>query len=105
MCVHGDSTSTPPTLMHVSLHLQVPTRTLVGLLVSKLMLHPLLGTAGITVASQAGLLPDTDALMVLVMLLVWCTPTAVLTHSLATMLQVGGANRALCLSLLAGVWL
>jgi predicted permease len=67
----------------------VPVQTVVGLLTSKLLLHPLLGLAGVLAALQGGLLPrDTDPLMLLVMLLVWATPTAVLTHSLATMLQV-----------------
>jgi hypothetical protein len=62
---------------------------LAGLISSKLLLHPLLGLVSILAALRAGLLPgDTDPLMVLVMLLVWATPTAVLTHSLATMLQV-----------------
>jgi hypothetical protein len=61
-----------------------------GLLVSKLLVHPLLGLAGVLAALHTGLLPsDTGPLMVLVMLLVWAAPTAVLTHSLATMLQVG----------------
>lgn len=71
--------------------MQVPSRTALGLLVSKLLVHPLLGLGGVFAALHTGLLPsDTDPLMVLVMLLVWATPTAVLTHSLATMLQVGG---------------
>lgn len=69
--------------------MQVPSRVLAGLIGSKLFLHPLIGLASILAALRAGLLPsDTEPLMVLVMLLVWCTPTAVLTHSLATMLQV-----------------
>jgi hypothetical protein len=71
--------------------LQVPIKSVAGLLTSKLLLHPLIGLTGLLAALHAGLLPrDTDPLMLLVMLLVWCTPTAVLTHSLATMLQVCG---------------
>lgn len=59
-----------------------------GLLTSKLVLHPLIGLLALLAALQAGVLrQDTDPLMLLVMLLVWCPPTAVLTHSLATMLQ------------------
>jgi len=76
--------------------LQVPAKVLAGLISSKLVLHPLIGLASLLAALHAGLLPaDTDPLMLLVMLLVWCPPTAVLTHSLATMLQVGGASTGL----------
>ena len=53
------------------------------------MLHPLIGMAVVLGSLHAGWLPaNTDALEVLVMMLVWSTPTAVLVHSLATMLQV-----------------
>lgn len=69
---------------------QVPAKYVVGLLSGKLVLHPLLGLACCLAALHLHLLPPgIDPLMVLVMLLVWSSPTAVLVHSLATMLQVG----------------
>lgn len=69
---------------------QVPVRLLVGSCVCKLIVHPLAGTALVLLSLRAGLLPHSlDAAAALVMLLVWATPTAVLVHALATMMQNG----------------
>lgn len=88
-CCHCSSSSIHVKLCYQLYVLQVPAKVLAGLIGSKLVLHPLIGLASLLAALHAGLLPaDTDPLMLLVMLLVWCPPTAVLTHSLATMLQV-----------------
>jgi hypothetical protein len=68
------------------------------MIVSKLVLHPLAGLALVLAALQWHLLPSgTDPLVALVMMLVWATPTAVLVHSLATMLQVCLSMRLSCL--------
>lgn len=57
---------------------------------SKLVLHPLAGAALVLLSLRAGLLPaDMDPAIPLVMMIVWATPTAVLVHALATMMQVG----------------
>lgn len=67
---------------------RMPARLVASLCVSKLVLHPLLGLGACLAASRAGLLPaGTPPLQALVMLLVWATPSAVLVHSLATLLR------------------
>jgi hypothetical protein len=70
------------------------------MVVSKQLLHPLLGLGLLLGAKQVGVLPPSvDALQLLVMALVWSTPSAVMVHSLATMMQVregrggGGGGR------------
>lgn len=69
--------------------MQVPPKYLVSMILSKLVLHPLAGMALVMGSLQLGLLPPgLDPLVPLVMMVVWATPTAVLVHSLATMLQV-----------------
>lgn len=74
-------------------HVQVPPRVLIGSCVSKLLLHPLVGMALILTCLHSGVLPaDLDPAVPLVMMLVWATPTAVLVHALATMLQVRGGK-------------
>jgi hypothetical protein len=68
---------------------QVPPRQVAAMLAGKLLLHPAVGLACCAAASHSGLLPrGTDPLMLLVLLLAWASPTAVLVHSLATVLQV-----------------
>jgi hypothetical protein len=55
----------------------------------KLLLHPLAGMALVLAALRLHLLPaGLDPLVPLVMMMVWATPTAVLVHSLATLLRV-----------------
>ncbi|KIZ04264.1 hypothetical protein MNEG_3690 [Monoraphidium neglectum] len=69
---------------------QVPMRVLVASCFSKLVLHPLAGAALVLLSLRAGLLPaDMDPAIPLVMMIVWATPTAVLVHALATMMQNG----------------
>jgi hypothetical protein len=59
------------------------------MIAGKLLLHPLAGMGLVLGALQLQLLPqELDPLVPLVMMTVWATPTAVLVHSLATMLQV-----------------
>ena len=75
--------------------LQVPPQLIASMVFSKQLLHPLLGLLLLLGARQSGLLPlaDTSALEQLVMLVVYATPTAVLVHSLATLLQVRGEGQ------------
>jgi hypothetical protein len=69
--------------------LQVPPKFLLSMIAGKLLLHPLAGMGLVLGALQLQLLPQgLDPLVPLVMMTVWVTPTAVLVHSLATMLQV-----------------
>jgi hypothetical protein len=68
---------------------QVPPKFLFSMIAGKLLLHPLAGMALVLGALQLHLLPQgLDPLIPLVMMMVWATPTAVLVHSLATMLRV-----------------
>ncbi|KAF6259145.1 auxin efflux carrier [Scenedesmus sp. NREL 46B-D3] len=69
---------------------QVPPKFLLSMIAGKLLLHPLAGMVLVLGALQLHLLPQgLDPLAPLVMMTAWATPTAVLVHSLATMLQNG----------------
>ncbi|WIA08024.1 hypothetical protein OEZ85_007494 [Tetradesmus obliquus] len=69
---------------------QVPPKFLLSMIAGKLLLHPLAGMALVLGALKLQLLPQgLDPLVPLVMMMVWATPTAVLVHSLATMLRNG----------------
>lgn len=63
----------------------LPIANVSGVIGTKLILMPLLGLAAVTAAEKVGLIPPgTDPLAILVMMVAWATPTAILVHSLAS---------------------
>jgi hypothetical protein len=68
----------------------LPWRTVAAVVGTKLLLMPVLGLAVVLGTQRVGLLgPVTDPLAVLVMLVAWSTPTALLVHSLALLHRDG----------------
>jgi hypothetical protein len=62
----------------------LPALNVAGVISTKLLLSPLIGLAVVLAAQKTGLVgPATDPLAVLVMMVAWSTPTAVLVHSLS----------------------
>lgn len=62
----------------------LPAANVAGVIATKLLLSPVLGLCLILAAQKAGIIgAATDPLEVLVMMVAWSTPTAVLVHSLA----------------------
>lgn len=67
----------------------LPPSTVLGMVLSRLVVLPWVGATLITRALSAGLITMDDPLAVVVMMLVWSTPTAILVHSLASVHQNG----------------
>jgi predicted permease len=67
----------------------LPPSTVLAMLLSRLVVLPLLGATLITQALSAGWIHMEDPLAVVVMMLVWSTPTAILVHSLASVHENG----------------
>ena len=65
----------------------VPTRSIVAVALGRLVLLPLSGLALVAGAYRLGLLANLDSTALVVMLLMWAVPTALMVHSVATMFQ------------------
>lgn len=62
----------------------LPAANVAGIIGTKLVLSPMLGLAVVLAAQRIGLVgPGADPLAVLVMMVAWSTPTAILVHSLS----------------------
>lgn len=81
LLVLGANLSNGPQLQ---LGAHLPSINVAGVIATKLLLSPVLGLAVVLTAQKAGLLgPAAEPLAVLVMMVAWSTPTAVLVHSLS----------------------
>ena len=64
----------------------VPPAAIIAVAFGRLVALPLLGTALIVGAQHFGMLVGLDATAIIVMLLMWAVPSALMLHSVATML-------------------
>lgn len=67
----------------------IPLSCLLGVLVSRLVLMPGVMTGALLVSERVGVLPPPEPLMLLVMLMVNSTPTAILVHTVASVQRNG----------------
>jgi len=68
---------------------QLPLKSILGVVVCRLLLLPMLGCFLVQVAQESGVIQMQDPLALVVMMVVWSTPTAIMVHSLASVHENG----------------